>query len=45
MFSVETRIAKLNYRINLLRARGETMNQNIINALKRELRQLEGEKK
>lgn len=45
MFSIETRIAKINYRINLLRARGETMNQNIINALKRELRQLEGEQK
>ena len=40
-YSKETTIAILNYRINLLRARGEQMNQNLINALVREKRNLE----
>lgn len=40
-FSKEVVIAKLNYRINLLRTRGEVMNQKLINALEREKRRLE----
>ena len=40
-FSKEVVIAKLNYRINLLRTRGEVMNQKLINALEREKRSLE----
>lgn len=41
VFSKDVTIALLNYRINLLRARGEQMNQNLINALIREKRKLE----
>lgn len=41
VFSKEVTIARLEYRINLLRARGESMNQNLINALIREKRALE----
>lgn len=37
-FSVKTYIAKIDYRINLLRARGEQKNLNLINALIRERR-------
>lgn len=40
-FSKEVVIARLNYRINLLRTRGEVMNQKLINALEREKRRLE----
>lgn len=40
-FSKEVVIAKLNYRINLLRTRGEVMNQKLINAVEREKRRLE----
>ena len=40
-YSKETTIAKINYRINLLRARGETMNLRLIAALEREKRNLE----
>ena len=40
-FSKKVVIAKLNYRINLLRTRGEVMNQKLINALEREKRRLE----
>lgn len=43
-YSKETRIAQINYRIGLLRARGEQMNQNLINALIREKRNLEESK-
>lgn len=42
-FSKEVVIAKLNYRINLLRTRGEVMNQKLINALEREKRNLEAQ--
>ena len=42
-FSKEVVIAKLNYRINLLRTRGEVMNQRLIAALTREKRTLENE--
>ena len=42
-FSKEVRIAKLDYRINLLTARGEVMNQRLIAALVREKRSLENE--
>ena len=41
VFSKDVTIALLNYRINLLRARGEQMKQNLINALIREKRKLE----
>lgn len=42
-FSKETQIARINYRINLLRARGEEKNWNLINALIRERRNLESQ--
>ena len=42
LFNKETTIAMINYRINLLRARGEEMNKNLINALLRKKRNLEG---
>lgn len=35
------KILKLDYRINLMRARDESMNQRLINALIREKRNLE----
>lgn len=40
-FSKETQIARIDYRIRLLRAHGEEMNKNLINALIREKRNLE----
>lgn len=40
-FSKEVMIARINYRINLMRERGEQMNQNLINALIRQRRHLE----
>jgi hypothetical protein len=43
-YSKETQIARINYRINLMRARGEAMNENLINALEREKRNLENQK-
>lgn len=42
-FSKEVVISKLNYRIKLLRTRGEVMNQKLINALEREKRNLEAQ--
>ena len=39
-YSKEIQIAKIEYRINLLRARGEEMNKNLINALIREKNKL-----
>ena len=41
LYNKETTIAMINYRINLLRARGETMNFRLIKALEREKRNLE----
>ena len=43
-YDKETRIGQIEFRINLLRARGEQMNQNLINALIREKRNLEEDK-
>lgn len=40
-FSKEVMIKKIEYRINLLRARSEVMNMRLINALMREKRNLE----
>ena len=40
-FSKEVRIARLEYRINLLMSRSEVMNQRLIAALMREKRALE----
>lgn len=40
-YSKETTIARINYRISLMRARGEMMNLKLINALEREKRNLE----
>lgn len=42
-YSIKTTIARINYRINLLRERGEKMNMNLINALIREKRALEAQ--
>lgn len=42
-FSKEIQIARINYRINLLRARSEERNWNLINALIREKRKLESQ--
>ena len=41
LYSKETTIQMIKYRINLLRSRGETMNEHLINALIREARNLE----
>lgn len=41
-YSKEIQIARIDYRISLLRARGEEMNKNLINALLRQKRNLEG---
>jgi len=41
VFSKEVTLNKIKYRINLLRARGEQMNEHLINALIREARNLE----
>ena len=43
LYSKETTLNIINYRINLLRARGETMNEHLINALIREARNIERE--
>lgn len=43
-YTTETRIAQLDYRINLMRQRGEQMNEHLINALIREKRNLENAK-
>lgn len=40
-FSKETTIERINYRIHLLRTRGEEKNKYLINALIREKRALE----
>ena len=40
-FSINTQLLKINYRINLMHARGEQMNWNLIQALLREKRNLE----
>ena len=40
-FSKEVMVNKIEYRINLLRARSEVMNMRLINALMREKRNLE----
>lgn len=42
LYSKETTIAKIEYRINLMRTRGEVMNMKLIAALEREKRNLEG---
>ena len=39
--SKKTTLNIIKYRINLLRARGEQMNENLINALIREARNIE----
>ena len=41
LYSKETTLNIINYRINLLRAGGETMNEHLINALIREARNIE----
>lgn len=43
LYSKETTLKMINYRINLLRARGEQMNEHLINALIREARNIERE--
>lgn len=45
LYSKETTLNLINYRINLLRARGEQMNEHLINALIREARNIENENK
>ena len=45
LYSKETTLNRINYRINLLRARGEQMNENLINALIREARAIENTNK
>ena len=40
-YSKEVAIARIDYRINLLRARSEVMNEHLIKALEREKRNLE----
>ena len=42
LYSKETTIKFINYRIKLLRSRGETMNLRLIAALEREKRNIEG---
>lgn len=41
LYSKETALNLIKYRINLLRSRGEEMNQHLINALIREARNIE----
>ena len=41
VFSKEVMLNKIKYRISLLRARGEQMNEHLINALIREARNIE----
>lgn len=43
LYNKEAQIAYIDYRINLLRARGEEMNKNLIRALIREKRNLESQ--
>lgn len=45
LYSKETTVNLINYRINLLRSRGEEMNTHLINALIREARAIEKENK
>ncbi len=45
LYSKETTLNLINYRISLLRSRGEQMNMNLINALIREARNIENENK
>jgi len=40
LYSKETTLDLINYRINLLRSRGEEMNAHLINALIREARNI-----
>lgn len=40
LYSKETTLALINYRINLLRARGEQMNEHLIKALIREAKNI-----
>ena len=44
LYNKETTVALINYRINLLKARGEAMNMKLIAALEREKRAIEGSK-
>ena len=41
LYNKETTLNLINYRINLLRSRGEEMNAHLINALIREARNIE----
>ena len=41
LLSTETTLKRIEYRIKLLRARSETVNEHLINALIREARNLE----
>lgn len=41
LYNKKTTLEIINYRINLLRARGEQMNEHLINALIREARNIE----
>lgn len=43
LYSKDTTLKLIEYRINLLRSRGETMNEHLINALIREARNIESE--
>ena len=43
LYSKETTLNLIKYRINLLRARGEQMNEHLIKALIREARNIESE--
>ena len=45
LYNKETTVALINYRINLMKARGEAMNMKLIAALEREKRNLEKEVK
>ena len=45
LYNKETALNLIRYRINLLRSRGEEMNQHLINALIREARNIENENK
>lgn len=45
LYSKETTLNLINYRINLLRERSEQMNEHLINALIREARNIEDENK
>lgn len=45
LYSKETAIALINYRINLMKARGEAMNMKLIASLERDKRNLEKEVK